>query len=217
MAADKPIIPPKAQLPVMLVLTVVMVLVLWWRFAPAENAATASPLVSPQSRLTHTTEVPTEVQRAPLDDLKAILAEMKRSSTLSDAQLPKVPQLARDPFEVREEAIAEMRDGQVAQLARVLIGGPRVVKIGTQTTTRTVEQPAERMAFASRQEALLDTLRLSSTCSTVRGPLAIVNGTVLRIGDDMSGFLVREIRQREIVLENEDGLVTIGMEEISGL
>jgi hypothetical protein len=60
-------------------------------------------------------------------------------------------------------------------------------------------------------------LRLLATSITKDSAMALVNGRCLRKGDVVAGFVLKEIREREIILEDESGTEPIRMPELPSL
>ncbi|HUT23844.1 MAG TPA: hypothetical protein VM492_05835 [Sumerlaeia bacterium] len=197
MARSKSLIPPGAQIPAAVVLGVVFALLLAWKLGPRRKG--------PPTATSAEAVVQSMQETVSLDDLRAILVEVRKTEFRPAARSVDLPSLARNPFMVPEEALAEMRSGDVARLARSLFETPAEEPgSGEAAVEETVRAP-------SRKERL-QSIGLSATCVTARQRIAIVNGQVLRPGDTVEGFVVKEIRQRELALEDEEGVETIGME-----
>jgi len=196
-ARSKSLIPPGAQIPTAVVLGVALALLAAWQFGPRRKG---------RSIPTSAEAVVQSMQETvSLENLRAILVEVEKAEFQPAARSVELPPLARNPFMVPEEALAEMRSGDMIKLARSLLETP-LEEPGS------AEAAAEEAVRAQTRKDRLQSISLSATCVTARQRIAIVNGQVLRPGDAVEGFVVKEIRQRELVLEDEEGVETIGME-----
>lgn len=179
MKRNKSIIPKQAQIPAAIVLALVFALLLWWQFGPKET-----PVENPDD----TALVQEGVNAASLEQLKALLAETRRESWEVAIDRGARRPLERNPF----------RSASFVQ--------PREVGLEVDLEGEVPEpEPEEEEPAGPTREEVLSLLRLKGTCIMAPWAMAVVNGRYIRVGDKVAGFVVTEVKEREIVLKDDMG------------
>ena len=133
----------------------------------------------------------TEVQVS-VDDVKSLLADIQADKIQRVSQATTAPPLSRDPFRRAGFHVSAGEPGE--------------------DTKPTTESELLRM-----HEERLRSLRLSATSLMSGNTIAIINGRLLRVGDSIEGFVIQEVRKREVILEDEIGKESIQMPEVPNL
>jgi len=184
MAAKKSFMAPRAQVPTAIGLSVVFAILLVWRMG-GKAGENDSPEASVQAASMMV--LPEAGGRPLMDRLKRILADYETRPSTAPPRSDDPPALEGNPFE-----------------------GPRpkpLDELDEEDDDPTDEDRAEEL-----REEFLDSIRLTGTCIIGGTRISIVNGNYLRTGDAFEGFVVKEIREREIVLEDGRGIEVIGFE-----
>ncbi|MFC1736054.1 hypothetical protein ACFL1X_08045 [Candidatus Hydrogenedentota bacterium] len=191
MPGKKSTIPPSAQIPAMIALAILFVIILVWRFAPKEEAGQdGAAAVSGAA-----------AQEVSLDDLNKIIEEMNKGEIQMASRSDEIPTLVRNPFSIPESALAAIREGEVGRLTRDF------------KDAKKEEVQVEIHEVGPDRDEILSSFELTTICKMGNVKMAIVNDSFLKEGDKLSGFVVEEIGEREIVLMDDKGTETIRMEE----
>lgn len=78
--------------------------------------------------------------------------------------------------------------------------------------TPAVEPPPERIR-PSAQELAAKRLKVRSVVIGAR-PLAVINGRTTGVGDEVDGFIVREIQSERVVVELDGETASVGVERV---
>jgi hypothetical protein len=192
MARKKSLVPIKAQIPLALCLAVAFALVLAWRFRPQdERKAAAAPQAKPAATA-EATDSPVAI-----DDLRALLKKIKTGEKpAAPAETPMQAPI-HDPFRTPPPEVA-----------------PAVVEAPPEPEIDPAVQAIEARA---RRDTALENLKLTGTCLAGSERVALINGRCLRPGASVDGFQVREVREREVVLEDEFGPAVVRLFSIAWL
>lgn len=154
------------------------------------------------------TAVNTVAPAAVSPDASALLAEVrKQENQRREEYLNSVDRtMSRDVFamNVSSYPLAEPAGPLAAVVEVTAPQGPSQSEIAE----------AQRLARQARQEAV----RLQAATLTLQGtmltavPTAIINNNIVKVGDEVGGFVVKRIGQGECVIELEDVQVSLRME-----
>lgn len=200
MAARRTTIPPKAQIPVAIVLGILFVFLVWFRLVlPRFSAPAAAPVAAGQSAPAPVAAIPLVApvgQESTLfiNDMIMLLAEAKATIGEGAAKETEAPPLKRNPFEMRQEGsagdgVSRSREGSGLSQAELEI------------------QRYEQRGY------ILDSLELTATLQVGRRWLAVIDGRTLAVGDRIEGFTIKDIGERSVVLEDDGGTASIPMVE----
>ena len=193
------IVPANAQVPAAIVLAVAFAIVLFWSFMP--RTSDEEPPSAPE-------DIAADIDsEGSLEALKSVLDDVQADAVETVAQANAPPVLAGDPFCRVDPASTAARpaDGDVAEDA----AGP-----GDAAELEPLEPGQdvfEQAVAVSSREAALATFRLSGVCVLGDRAIAIINGRYVRAGDEFEGFIVKEVKEREVVRKDESGEETIGV------
>lgn len=131
----------------------------------------------------------------------ALIDSAEASRVVVNARLDTSHAILRDPFQVPD--LAGIRRDR--RNSMTVAGGP-------DNDQRSDPQREEELRKYRREETLANIV-LSGILNTEKWSVAVLNGFYVRKGDSIKGFVVREIRKREVLLHDEDGLVTITLSD----
>jgi hypothetical protein len=196
--ADKELIPRKVQMPLALFLGILLLIVLVWRFGGRRGPSPAEGAPTPKEA---------EEAAVSVEDLSQLLGDLKMDGGSRGVFAHEAPPLERNPFLMGPEPAAP-NPGEPAQAA---LGAQAN---GSENGGGESSPQVKEAAVKSRSERL-SALRVSATGITRDSALALVNGMCLKKGDTIAGFVVKEINEREVILEDELGTESVRMPEIS--
>ncbi|MBN1865949.1 hypothetical protein JW916_01535 [Candidatus Sumerlaeota bacterium] len=239
------LIPPKAQIPVMIVGAIVLVSILAWRLgdrkrsrpsassspttassaAAAPGGPTATTASQPGGASLSVSSTPTLAPNdtaAQLAELAELQSEiLKEREAIDQAPAPALSDVAaaeprvfkpvsRNPFLGRTAGLPDSLREEAARILNSALASP--AGGGAPDTETLVEMPDSRESSSpSKPLVLLATYFIGNMS------MAIVNGRVVRPGDEIEGLAVQSIRERELTLSNGWRSLVLRMEEIPGL
>lgn len=185
MKHKKGVIPPKAQVPVAVVLSVLFVCVLALRFGGGERDAVAA---TPN-------EIPADQPMVSVDDLRTVLARIEARKEDRMTREGSMPELARNPF--------------LAPLE------PAVAKVALRPEPVSIELLAPPVPTGPTRADRLRSIELTAICISNGRSIAVIGGEYLAAGDEIAGFMIKAINDGEAVLEDELGLKILRLEGVS--
>ena len=187
------IVPANAQVPLAIVLAVFFAIILYWRFGP-QIRGESSPLPP-------VAVAPDNGPEGSLEDLKTILAKVEKEPFEYEERPKTIPPLARNPFRQEGPPVSELTDEEAL--------GPQPLQ-----PVEDADEVSEEVLIEQMREERLAALVLSGTCVVANQAMAIINGRYLREGDEVEGFVVKDVREREVVLEDDAGPATIAISPV---
>ena len=187
MQDKKSTIPPQAQIPVAIGLAVLFAVILAWRFFPWDKEG--------EEAVPATLQTGSALQFS-LEDLTETLEALQSQHVTGLPRPSELPPLARNPFLTGEVGL-DLAAVEPPSSADDEGAGVSV---------------ARQLALAARDK-LLAGLALSATCVAGESSGALINGSHLRIGDEIAGLTVQQIGERQVVLADDLGAHIIEIQE----
>ena len=189
MAGSKSLIPPKAQIPVAVVLGILFALLLVWRFGFGAQEET-------ESVVSLIPEVDAAEIGVSLDDLREILKELQVDTPEGKA-------------EGEDEGQLPLLSGNPFRWAQAPSPRPGALGANAGEGEGSVQEPVRGPSRESR----LNSLVLSGTCVLEGSSTAIVGERYVKVGDVVEGFTIQEIRESELTLADDVGVEIIKIEK----